>query len=249
MRNAISLEIARGKHCKPSYIPYIVVSTHDKPWLIPTAAHERALDAWRTSSRSYKKDVGQRCSLQAWLLYTLRFIFSAELTGALSEFGGLQAQFGLLAVTLNLATVENATLALEYNKHIHIFLRDSARARRKDIDYPTILNEEQPLIKAMCKRDMPNSKENFASTSSSSDKPNNRWSSWQNNRKGKGKSSWQPNSNNKKGKGKSKQKSTWNSNKKWGNTWNQAGKDNWEKRESSSHTEEKKEKDKLEKEK
>ena len=73
-----------------------------------------------------------------------------------------QAQFGLLDVIPNLATVENATSAIEYNKQIHIFLRGSARARRKDIDYPTILNDEHPLIKAMRKRDMPNLKKNFS---------------------------------------------------------------------------------------
>ena len=89
-------------------------------------------------------------------------------------------------MTLNLATVENATLALEYNKQIHIFPRGADRARRKDIDYPAILNEGQPLIQAMCKRDMPYSKENIAPASSSFEKPNNKWSSWRNNRRGKG---------------------------------------------------------------
>lgn len=122
LRNAIRLEIARGGRTKPSYIPYIVVSTHDEPGgCPPTSAHERALEAWRTSSRSYRKDVGQKCSLQAWLLYKLRFISPAELTGALAEFGGRQSQFGLLAVIRNLATAENATLAPEYQKQIRIF--------------------------------------------------------------------------------------------------------------------------------
>ena len=223
MCNAISLEITRREHCKPIYIPYIVVSTHDKPWLIPTSAHERALEAWRTSSRSYREDAGQQCSLQSWLLYTLGFISMAELTGSLTEFGGILSQFGLIAVTLNLATVENATLAIEYYKQVHISIRDSARARRKDIDYPSTLNEAHPLVKAMCKRDIPSLKDNFAATSSSSDKPPDKWSSWQKNKKGKGEPRWHANSNNKKGKGKGAIKPTWNSNKKWNNPWDQAG--------------------------
>ena len=243
MCNAISLEIARGKHCKPRYIPYVVVSTHGKPWLIQTSAHERALGSWRTRSRRYRKDLGRQCSLRAWPLYTVRFIFSAELTGALSEFGGIQAQFGLLSVILSLAAVENATFPREYNKQIDIFLLDSPRARRKDIEYPAILHEEHPLITAMCKRDMPNLQENFAATSSSSDKPHSKWSRWANNKKGKGKSSWQSNSNIKKGKGKGESKSAWNSNKKWNNSRNQAGKDSWEKKDSNA--EEKKEGEKL----
>ena len=127
-----SVEMARGGGTYQAGIyPYIAVNCHGGHWVTQSATHDRALEIFKTTSKSSRGETGHQCSLQAWLLYSERVIFASGIVGGISEFGGLHTQFRILAATLNLATVENTALAPEYNENPHLHpRRDTGESQR-----------------------------------------------------------------------------------------------------------------------
>ena len=115
MVNYISKEIAVGKLKAPSYTPYIVPNPAEAPWPVPSAEHRTAVAKWTTNRQASRAANPQALPLSAWLLYQMRFIFSADLCGAWSTFGGLSAQLNHLSIVLHLATTEAIGTALTYD--------------------------------------------------------------------------------------------------------------------------------------
>ena len=141
MVNAISELLAKGQATSPAYVPYPHLSLIEEPWVPSLFEHRKANEAWAARMTSLKSD--QALSVQGWLLYRLRFIISAEVCGAWSEFGGLIAQINNIGVFLNLAIVENVGVALKYHEFLHTQLELSARGRATDVDFFRMLSEEQ----------------------------------------------------------------------------------------------------------
>ena len=99
MRNAIFLEIPRGNAPKQAIYHKLSYLPKKKHWLISTSSQGRAPASRRSGSRSYRESWARQCFLRAVLFYAVRLLVSAELAGALAEFGGIQAQFGLSPAT------------------------------------------------------------------------------------------------------------------------------------------------------
>ena len=85
------------------------------------------------------------------MLYRLRFIFTADLCGAWSSFGGIVAQFNNLSVILHLATTETISAALIYDSLLSAHLEELARARQErsaaQVDFAELLSNEQSRFK------------------------------------------------------------------------------------------------------
>ena len=85
MANMISLELARGRSKVPAYTPFIVPKISEAPWPIASADHSAAVAKWKNNTRIAKRELfPDALPLQAWLLYQLRFLITAEMLGALS---------------------------------------------------------------------------------------------------------------------------------------------------------------------
>ena len=130
MANAISLELARGRAKVPSFTPFIVPKISEPPWPIASAEHSAAVAKWKSNTRVAKRELfPEALPLQAWLLYQLRFLITAELLGALATFGGLPASLAHLAIVLNLATTDSVAVAMVYDRLVKQHLEEKARAR------------------------------------------------------------------------------------------------------------------------
>ena len=73
---------------EPPFTPFVVPKFQDKPWLVPLQSHERAAKYWRETVANKTRDPSHQVSLQAWILYLLRFILTGDLRNAWKEFGG-----------------------------------------------------------------------------------------------------------------------------------------------------------------
>ena len=51
----------------------------------------------------------------AWVLYRIRLIFTADICGAWSSFGGAVAHLNILSAVLNIAAADNAQSAFLYD--------------------------------------------------------------------------------------------------------------------------------------
>ena len=71
----------------------------------------------------------QAVPTQAWMLYQMRLLLTAELMGALSTFGGLPADLAHLSIVLNLATTDSVAVAMVYGRLVKQNLEENARAR------------------------------------------------------------------------------------------------------------------------
>ena len=130
MAYLISLELARGLSKVPTYTPFIVPRIAEPPWPVATSEHSAAIGKWGHNTRQAKRESPlQAVPIQAWLLYQLRFLLTAELLGALSTFGGLAASCSHLSIVLNLATPDSADVALTYDRLVKHHLEEKARAR------------------------------------------------------------------------------------------------------------------------
>ena len=87
MANYISNELAVGKLKLPSYTPYIVPNHAEAPWPVQSAERRTALAKWNSNRQVTRAGNPQLFPLNAWLLYQIRFIFSADLCGEWSTFG------------------------------------------------------------------------------------------------------------------------------------------------------------------
>ena len=86
-------------------------------------------------------------SFQAWTLYNLRFINAGVLTGAWRTFGGIAAQMSHFGLILNMAVVENATIAMAYEKNFRLEASHLVRMRTGEIDWAKYLSQEDEVIK------------------------------------------------------------------------------------------------------
>ena len=151
MVNYVSRELAVGKLKVPSYTPYIVPNPAEAPWPVDSAEHRAAIAKWNSNRQASRSSNPQLLPLNAWLLYQLRFIFSADLCGAWSTFGGLSAQLNHLSVVLHLATTEAIGTALTYDQLLKAHLEELARSRANrttgSVDFAQLLSHEQHTFK------------------------------------------------------------------------------------------------------
>ena len=118
MVNLFTKEFSIASKKGPPYTPFVVPELRKKPWCVPLVSHERANKAWRYSASTKIKDSPQKVRLQAWLLYTIRYIFTGDISDRWCAFGGLSAQLNHLSVALHLAVAENATLSIHYGREL-----------------------------------------------------------------------------------------------------------------------------------
>ena len=143
--NEISEILARGEACSPSYVPYVFAPLNKEPWIPTLFEHIKANESWTPRMKSLTS--GQLIIPQAWTLYRLRFIVSAEVCAAWALYGGIIDQVNNIGVALNLAIGENVGVALKYYEFLHTQLESYARSRATDIDFFRLLSEEQPEIR------------------------------------------------------------------------------------------------------
>ena len=81
----------------PPYIPYLTPQISENPWMPLETDHESALTRWAGFSKQARRSLTpQELSIQAFLLYHLRFVFSADLCQAWKHFGSLGDQLSHL---------------------------------------------------------------------------------------------------------------------------------------------------------
>ena len=130
-------------------------------------SHERDNKARKDSVPHKSKDSSQQGSIQAWLLYMLRFILVGDLLDAWSSFGGLSAQLSHLSIALHLAKVANVTLAIMYDSEVRAQIQRLSRLRGEDADFERLLTEETVEIKQRLKSDWGRTKARKAADKSS----------------------------------------------------------------------------------
>ena len=130
MANVISLELARGWGKVPPYTPFIVPEISGAPWPVASSDHSAAIGKWWSNTRIAKREIFPHdVPIQAWSLYQLRFLLTAEMMGALGFFGGLPAGLDHLAIVSNMATTDSAAVAMVYGRLAKQHLEEKARAR------------------------------------------------------------------------------------------------------------------------
>ena len=151
MANYISRELARGKLQVPQYTPYIVPGLSESPWPLPIADHSAIITRWRGIRQAGKMPKNLHLPFSDWALYRLRFIFTADICGAWSSFGGVAAQLNALSAVLNIAVTDNIQAALTYGHLLSSHLGELARSRveRSDgrFDFASLLSNEQLRFK------------------------------------------------------------------------------------------------------
>ena len=87
----------------------------------------------------------------AWALYRIRFIFTADICGAWSSFGGVAAHLNALSAILNIAVTDNIQAGLTYDQLLSSHLEELVRSRveRSDdrLDFASLLSNEQLRFK------------------------------------------------------------------------------------------------------
>ena len=114
------------------YTPFIAPELSKSPWPVASQSHSAALAKWQASARlAQRSSEPQLVPFQAWLLYQLRFVFTAEICGAWQLFGGLAAQLSHLSIVLHLSTVETMAVAFSYDRLVKAYLAEKARSREE----------------------------------------------------------------------------------------------------------------------
>ena len=149
MGNIFSKESADAAKKGPTFVPFVVPKTGEKPWIVPLQFHGRAAKYRREAIQHKKyKDGPQQVSRHAWILYMLRFIFAGDLGDDWSSFGGLSAQFSHLSIVFRLAVTETASFAIAYDLELRRMIERLARLRDADCDFPKLLCEETQKLSA-----------------------------------------------------------------------------------------------------
>ena len=153
MANISTNEMAIAQKKDPPYAAFVTPKPHERPWCVDLPSHERHNKARKESVPHKSKDSPQQVSIQAWLLYMLRFVVVGDLLDAWSSFGGLSAQLSHLSIALHLATVGNVTLSIMYDSEVRAQIQRLARLRDEDTDFERLLTEENAEIKQRLKND------------------------------------------------------------------------------------------------
>ena len=144
--NFFSFELAKGRCKKPPMVPFVVGDMSLKPWMPNESAHTRAMEGWISLQRTHKRPSSTAVSFQAWISYSLRFILAGDLASAWKTFGGIAAQLSHLGTVLNIATLENATIAMTYDAKVRHHAHELSKMREKDSEIiALLLNEDQRL--------------------------------------------------------------------------------------------------------
>ena len=152
MVNAVSIELAKALATNPAYTPFVIPDLAKRPWAPAAADRGKAVESWAARMKNFKS--GQQLSFQAWLLYLLRFLIAADVCKAWDTFGGLIAQLNRLGIVLNLAVTENVPTALLYDSQLRAHIADLARQRSVNVDYATLLAEENIAVKRQVLKDL-----------------------------------------------------------------------------------------------
>ena len=154
MANTFSKEFYEASKKEPPYTPFVIPKLREKPWHVPLRSHERAAKFWRGGIAHKGRDPSQQVSLQAWMLYILRFILTGDLCNAWKEFGGLAAQLSFLSIVLHLGVAENAAFAISYDHEVCLRAQRVARRRDQTVDYAKYLSGENEEVKRHIKADL-----------------------------------------------------------------------------------------------
>ena len=219
--NFFSFELAKGRCKKPPMIPFVVGDMSLKPWMPNESAHARAMEGWINLQASHKRPSGTAVSFQAWIAYSLRFILAGDLTSAWKTFGGLAAQLTHLGTVLNIATLENATIAMTYDTKVRFYANELSKTREKDKEIVALLMGEDQRLKREALRDC-GFTQTFAHVPGNENKRSND--------KGKNRDKRQTKGKRQKGKGK-RSKSRKNEGKRpsndWSNSWSYGKRNDW----------------------
>ena len=125
IQHAIYLDPACGKHAEPSCAPGAVARIREKPRTPHTAAHDRDIENWIIAAESYKRD---GAGIFLTCLGSLRHAatFRRRHRRNASDRRAATCPTRDARGNPNPATVENATMALEYNRQVHIYRRGAA---------------------------------------------------------------------------------------------------------------------------
>ena len=145
MVNEISKQMTAAANTVPPYVPFVTVDLSGIPWRPTGSEHKRAHETWKSRVRGFSSK--QEISLQAWLLHSIRFIFSADLCGAWATFGGLAAQLSGIAVVLAMAVTESAQTAIEYDRKLRNYASEMARERMEGVNFAELISTENELVK------------------------------------------------------------------------------------------------------
>ena len=121
--------MTKARQKRPAYRPYVIPDLSKEPWRPFYPAHSKALDSWRTLNGLRKKPSPLGLSFQFWTFYNLRFLLAGDLAGCWAPFGGMSAQLTHLGLILNMAVLENATIAMTYAKQFRDQAAHLARQR------------------------------------------------------------------------------------------------------------------------
>ena len=118
-----------------------------KPWIPNESAQLRARESWETRHKTHKRPPDLDISAQARVSYSIRFALAGDLASARQTFGGISAQFTRLGAVLNIATIENATIATTYDTKIRTYAGELSEFRGRESEIIALLTNEDRRIK------------------------------------------------------------------------------------------------------
>ena len=127
--------------------PFVVPGLRKKPRRALLASHDRSNKSRMGSTSTKIKDSPHQVSLQAWLLYTLRYIPTWGLSDSWYSFGCLASQLNHVSIVARLAVTENSTLSIRYGRELRKHLQRLSRRRGAKVDFCQLLSEENTVIK------------------------------------------------------------------------------------------------------
>ena len=155
------MEFPEAAKKDPPFAPVVVPKFREKPRIPPLQPHDRAAKYRREIiQRRKSKDDPQQVSLQSWILYMIRFIFTSDLRGAWSSLGGISAKFSHLSLVLHLAVTETADYAIAYDFELRRLIDRMARRRESSSDPTKLLCEENEDIVRYLNVDLGNGRAN-----------------------------------------------------------------------------------------
>ena len=145
MDNVFNNAMSDAAKKDPPFSHIVVPQMRKAPWIAPLQSHEGD-DKFGNDIVS-RKNGAQKVSLEAWILYIVRFISTVGICSARENFGGLPAQCCMISVALHLAVVEAAAFAIAYDSELRGRIQRLARRRDTQFDIATMLSEENGEVK------------------------------------------------------------------------------------------------------
>ena len=156
MANWVQKEIAMASAKDPPYAPYLNPKLFEPPWVPIDTDHKAARTRWIGYSEQARRTLlPQELSIQAFSLYQIRFVLSADLCKAWSCLGGLGPQLSHLSTIWHLAITETVGTALAYRRLVPNKLQELARKRSAAIsDFTSLLSVENSTLKEQAKKEV-----------------------------------------------------------------------------------------------